>query len=125
MPLIVLFFAMITSSAYAETVINYPDGSTYTLEAEERVYVEKPQNLFTKREYSNGNVTFRSAVPNQKRDYVEPPDNGSEGEVGSHEWCSTYIPWSEGLTFTMVWWQRVCDTNDDGVYDQNDDRWEG
>lgn len=116
MPLIVFIFVMITSSAFAETVINYPDGSTYTLETEERVYVAEPQKLFTKRDYSNGNVTFKGAVPNQKRDYVEPPDNGSEGEMGSVQWCETYVPWSEGLTFNMVWWQRICDTNDDGEY---------
>ena len=45
--------------------------------------------------------------------------------VGSHAWCSAYIPWSEGLTFGMISWQRACDSNNDGVYDENDAGWEG
>ena len=28
-----------------------------------------------------------------------------------------YEPWSEGLTFAMIQWQRACDTNNDDVYD--------
>ena len=29
------------------------------------------------------------------------------------------------MTFNMVSWQRYCDTNGDGQYDENDSGWEG
>ena len=43
--------------------------------------------------------------------------------IGSHAWCKAYIPWSEGLTFDMITWRQVCDTNNDGVYDEDDAGW--
>ena len=57
-----------------------------------------------------------------RRDYVEV-DNGTDDtmEVGSHEWCKAYTPWSEGLTFGMVAWQRYCDTDNNGTYGCGDD----
>ena len=48
-----------------------------------------------------------------------------EVTVGSHEWCEAYIPWSEGMTFDMISWQQYCDTNGNGVYDENDRPWSG
>ena len=45
---------------------------------------------------------------------------GAQGGVGTPEWCETYIPWSEGLTFNMITWQRQCDVTNDGVYDMCD-----
>ena len=108
-------FVMVTSTAFAEeTVINYPDGSTYTLEDAERIYVAEPRKLFTQKRWSNGGVNFSVAEPNKKRDYVPQPQDGNP--VGSVAWCEAYVPWSEGLTFNMVSWQRACDTNKDGKY---------
>lgn len=120
-----LFFLMlfVPTALLAETVINYDDGSTYTLGEDERVYVGKHGKYFIKKTYSKGDVYFKVAGQNTKRDYVEQPTDGLE--VGGHEWCLAYEPWSEGLTFSMLWWQRACDSNNDGVYDEQDDGWEG
>lgn len=108
--------------ASAQTIIDYEDGSTYTLEQREEAYVTH-EIVFVKREYSSGAVYFRVLSPNIKRDYVETPWDGMQ--PGSHEWCKQYVPWSEGYTFNMQTWQRACDTNGDGVYDEDDDGWQG
>ena len=110
--------------ASAQTVINYEDGSTYTLSEGQDIYIGgKNATLYTQRTYSNGNLYFDAQKPWPRRDYV--PEPVSENTVGSHKWCEEYVPWSEGLTFSMISWQRYCDTNGDGVYDENDDGWEG
>ena len=101
----------------AETVINYEDGSTLTLEADEKIHVTKDK-LYQQRLYNNGRTyQFKQFPETTRRDYV-PIDNGTDDDmtVGSHEWCKAYVPWSEGLTFTQVAWQRACDTNNNGVY---------
>ena len=118
----VALISLFSLSAVASTYIDYPDGSTYTLEPREETYVTH-EIVFVKREYSSGDVYFRVLAPNVKRDYVETPWDGLQ--PGSHEWCKQYIPWSEGYTFGMQTWQRSCDTNDDGEYDEDDDGWQG
>ena len=35
--------------------------------------------------------------------------------------CKAFVPWSEGLTFTQVTWQRACDTNNDNKYGCGDE----
>lgn len=120
---LVFLMLLVPLSAYSETVINYPDGSTYTLEDNERIYVQPHKKLFLKKQWSNGGMAFSVAKPNEKRDYVQQPQD--DFSPGSHKWCEAYVPWSEGLTFDMVLWQRACDTDDDGDYDEDDDRWEG
>ena len=67
-------------------------------------------------------MCIRDSPETTRRDYV-PIDNGTDPEdtVGSHEWCKAYVPWSEGLTFNMVAWQRFCDTDNDGSYGCGDD----
>jgi hypothetical protein len=112
-----VFFSL---PALSQTIIDYEDGSTYTLEQNEEAYVTH-EIVFVKREYASGSVYFRALSPNIKRDYVETPWDGLK--PGSHEWCKVYVPWSEGYTFGMQTWQRSCDTNGDGVYDENDDGW--
>jgi len=82
-----------------------------------------PDRLLRIKIYNNKNIYFTAQAPWSKRDYVEQPQD--DFAVGSHEWCKAYIPWSEGLTFGMISWQRACDTNNDGVYDENDAGWEG
>ena len=112
------------SQTSAETVINYDDGSTYTLENGEEIYISTPgKPLFGRRQYSNGDVYFTLQTPWITRDYVPTESDGLD--PGSHEWCEAYIPWSEGLTFSMITWQRYCDTNNDGVYGPGDSAWEG
>jgi|TARA_E500000305_G_scaffold81436_1_gene67253 hypothetical protein len=116
----VLFSSLVS----AQTVINYEDGSTYTLAGDEQIYIAAGSSaLHKKKDYSNGSVYFTTQKPWSKRDYVPEPQD--EFAVGSHGWCKEYAPWSEGLTFNMISWQRYCDTNGDGQYDENDLGWEG
>lgn len=121
MKYLLIVVALFTTSAIAETVINYDDGSTLTLTEDEKVMVSK-DTLYRKQTYSNGKtIQFKEFPETTRRDYVEV-DNGTDDDTafGSNEWCESYIPWSEGYTFTMQWWQRTCDTNGDGVYNQCD-----
>ena len=116
-----LTLALFSMRAMADTVVNYDDGSTYTLSEGQNIFIGPKGNFFTKKQYSNGGVHFQVAKPSSSRDYVEV-DTGTDDsmQMGSQEWCEAYIPWSEGLTFNMVAWQRACDTNGDGVYNQCD-----
>ena len=99
----------------AETVINYDDGSTYTLKDGEEIYISTPnQTLFKRKLWKNKNTHFTAQEPWTKRDYVPEPEDPFQ--AGSHEWCKAYEPWHEGLTFDMILWQRACDTNNDGKY---------
>jgi len=101
----------------AETVINYDDGSTYTLEENQEIYISTPNSALFKRQLmKNKDTFFRVQKPWAKRDYVPDPDGTDDMAIGSHEWCKAYIPWHEGLTFDMISWQRSCDTNKDGKY---------
>ena len=111
---------LFSSVVFSQTVIEYDDGSTYTLEDTENVFVST-RSLFTKKTYSNGAVNFTPIEANTKRDYVASPTDGIE--VGSTEWCKAYVPWSEGLSFNMISWQRYCDTNSDGEYGEGDAGW--
>ena len=111
---------LFSSVVFSQTVIEYDDGSTYTLEDTENVFVST-RSLFTKKTYSNGAVNFTPVEANTKRDYVASPTDGIE--VGSTEWCKAYVPWSEGLSFNMISWQRYCDTNSDGEYGEGDAGW--
>jgi hypothetical protein len=108
------FLLMIPFLAQAETVINYDDGSTLTLEEGEKIHVTKGK-LYQQRTYSNGKtIQFKVFPETTRRDYVPQPQD--EYQVGSVAWCEAYVPWSEGLTFDMISWQRACDTNNDGEY---------
>jgi len=112
---------LFSSAVFSQTVIEYDDGSTYTLDDRENVFVST-RSLFTKKTYSNGAVNFTPVEANTDRDYVASPTDGIE--VGSTEWCKAYVPWSEGYTFNMQAWQRFCDTNGDGEYGEGDAGWE-
>lgn len=110
-----VFFSLVAMSAYGDTVINYDDGSTYTLKNNEVIYVAPTQRKhYTIQTYSQGDIFFRQQAPWSSRDYV--PQEIDSMAQGSHEWCKAYVPWSEGLTFGMIAWQRSCDTNNDGKY---------
>lgn len=122
MKYLLAFIALMPLTVLGATVINYDDGSTYTVEEGEKIYISKSK-LFKQKNYNNGNVHFTLQKEHSTRDYVADPDGTDDMEVGSHEWCQAYVPWHEGLTFDMIWWQRGCDSNGDGVYDENDDKW--
>ena len=117
------FLTLFPLSIHAHT-ITYDNGDVYTVADDEYVFVSTQPNLWTYHPYSKS-VQFKKIWPTEKVDYV-PVDNGTNGEpVGSHEWCLRFIPWSEGFTFNQQAWGRYCDSNNDGVYDSNDERWGG
>ncbi len=125
MKFFIFILALVSFGATAQTVINYDDGSTLTLVEGEMIHVTKGK-LYQQRTFNSGRTfQFKEFPETTRRDYVEV-DNGTDDDmaVGSHAWCDSYVPWSEGLTFNMVAWQRYCDTNNDGVYDEDDDGWE-
>ena len=113
--------AIVPICVAAETVINYDDGSTLTLEEGEKIHVTKSK-LYVRNVYNNGRTfQFKEFPETTRRDYV-PVDNGTDGEAfGTHAWCKAYVPWSEGYTFTMQYWQRGCDTNNDNKYGCGDE----
>jgi hypothetical protein len=99
------FLFLFSSLSFSQTVINYPDGSTYTLENGEYIVVSK-DNVFSKNTYKNGSVHFKPLTPNDKRDFVPSDTDGME--PGSDEWCETYVPFQNGYTFDDQMWQRAC-----------------
>ena len=112
------------SQASAETVISYDDGSTYTLEGEQEIFISTPgAPLFTQRAYANGNLYFIAQKPWPSRDYVATP--ADDLEPGSHEWCEAFVPWANGLTFDQGTWNRYCDTSGNGIYGPGDKPWKG
>lgn len=116
--------ALMPLTVFGATVINYDDGSTLTIAEDEKIHVTK-DTLYRKSNYNNGRtIQFKVFPETTRRDYVEI-DNGTDDDmtVGSHEWCKAYVPWSEGLTFTQVMWQRSCDSDNNGVYGCGDDTW--
>ena len=106
-----LFASVVSFAAFADTptVINYPDGSTYTLKNGEEVFVHY-DNMYIKQEYPNtGNVLFSKRVPWPKRDYVETEVvEDSDLVPGSPEWCETYVPYENGYTFSDGLWKNNC-----------------
>ena len=124
MKYLLVLMALFSMSVSSATVINFDDGSSYTLESNQQIYISNENStLFKRRINKNKDTYFYAQEPWTKRDHV--PSDTDDMQVGSHEWCVTYVPWSEGYTFNMQWWQRACDTNGDGVYNEEDDRWEG
>jgi len=111
--------ALFTMVLSAKTVILYDDGTQYTVEQNEKVYVSDYSQLYHFKQWGSGDMELRKVLPSLKRDHVYQEPSG-EGDLGSPQWCETYVPWSEGLNFNMTAWQKVCDVNDDGVYDMCD-----
>ena len=107
---------MIPSALYGQTVIYYEDGSVYTVQPNEKVYVETAGKIYTKKGYKNGDEYFRHSLPNQKVDYEEQPYDGED--IGSPEWCEAYAPYLyvNGFTFDDQAYIRYCnqDSSDDG-----------
>jgi len=117
----ILLFVFCAMPVFSQTVINYDDGSTYTLKEKEVIHVVPEQRkLFTVQTYSKGDVIFRVQAPWAKRDYVETTSSSSEDfgnvdEYGFSQACADFDP-SGGITFGHIWWQKVCDSNGDGEY---------
>jgi len=121
--LFTIFALLAAPVVYGSTVINYDDGSTYTLSENQEIYISTPSSsLFKRQLMKNKDTFFRVQKPWTKRDYVEQPQDPFV--VGSHQWCKTYVPWSEGLTFDMITWQRFCDTDNDGKYGCGDSQFD-
>jgi hypothetical protein len=96
-----VLFLFVSGIVYPATVINYDDGSTYTLEDNQEIYISTPNSsLFKRQLMGNKDTFFRVQKPWTVRDYVSQPQDPFA--VGSHDWCKVYIPWSEGLTFDMI-----------------------
>ena len=105
---VVCVLSVIAVMAQAATVINYDDGSTYTLAEGEHIYVSSA-DLWIKRNLNNGKtVQIQKQVPWPKRDYVPGPEP-IEGRPGEHEWCKAYEPWAEGLTFCLLYTSDAAD----------------
>ena len=121
MKYLLTLLALLPLTVWGATVINFDDGSTLTLEEGEQVMVTK-NKLYVRNVYNNGRTfQFKEFPETTRRDYVAV-DNGTDGEAfGSHAWCKAYVPWSEGFTFTMQYWQRGCDTNNDNKYGCGDE----
>ena len=128
---VVFIMALAAIGVKAETLISYDDGSTYTVGENEEVYVApKNTRLFTLQSYAKGDVFFRVRAPHAGRDYVEPvttttPDTtGSTGSTGSFTDVDEYgfsqacadFDTTVGITFGYMYWQKACDTNNDGEY---------
>ena len=65
----VLFFSLLPISVFSQTVIYYEDGSVYTVQPNEKVFVETTSELYSKKDYYNGNVYFEKSIPSDKVDY--------------------------------------------------------
>lgn len=122
--LIGFFVVLFSGSLSAQIYIDYPDGTTYTVKDHEQVFVT-PADVYIKNSYQDGGVYFQRIHPNRQRDSTYEPPVEEQYQVGSHEWCENYVPWAEGLTFNMISWQRYCDTNNDGVYNEDDSTYGG
>ena len=103
-----LLFSLFPISLCAQTVIYYEDGSVYTVQPNEHVYVETARKMFTKKGYKNGNEYFTFTEPSDKVDYQPEPYDGLE--EGSPEWCEAYAPflYANGYTFDDQLYIRSC-----------------
>jgi len=131
---VVFIMALASIGVKAETLISYDDGSTYTVGENEEVYVApKNTRLFTLQSYAKGDVFFRVRAPHADRDYEETVDTTTDttdttvtttsstgsftdvDEYGFSQACADFDT-SVGFTFGYVYWQQICDSNNDGEY---------
>ena len=106
--------AAVSTIVFAEPVILYDDGSQYTVEDGEHVYVSNYSRLYHLQQYTKGDIQLRKVLPWAGRDqvYVE-----NSNPMGTREWCEAHDLHANGYTFDDQVWYRSCDINDDGVYD--------
>ena len=67
-----LSFLLVSSMAFAQTVILFEDGSTLTLDEDESVYVSD-RGVFKAHGTLYRGVKFTRMEPTEDRDYVAPP----------------------------------------------------
>ena len=111
---LIALLAAVSTMAFAKTVILYDDGSQYTVEDSEHVYVSNYSRLYQLKQYSKGDIQLRKVSPWTGRDqvYVENPN-----PMGTREWCEAHDLHANGYTFDDQVWYRSRDINDDGIYD--------
>ena len=81
--LIAVLTLLATPVAIGETVINYDDGSTYTLTEGQEIYISTTRSALFKRQLmKNKDTFFRVQKPWTKRDYVPEPQDPFQ--PGSH-----------------------------------------
>ena len=100
------FLILASPDGLADTVITYDDGSTYTLEADEKVFITSGR-LFGLTQ-TDGVYSFGEQEANDERDHTVVEDSYDNYPAGSEKWCELYVPWSEGLTFNMQMYMRAC-----------------
>jgi hypothetical protein len=69
---------LLSTSVSAQTVINYEDGSTYTLKNKESIYISNKDNVYTATGSMKNAVRFFNAKEWNKREYVPEPVTGDE-----------------------------------------------
>ena len=69
---------MIANATFAQTIISYEDGSTYTVKDNEEVFVSENRLWSVVGGYGRGYFRLNETNPNAKRDYVEDPFDGVE-----------------------------------------------
>jgi hypothetical protein len=117
MKALIALLAAVSTMAFAKTVILYDDGSQYTVEDSEHVYVSNYSRLYQMKQYSKGDIQLRKVSPWTGRDrvYIENPN-----PIGTRQWCEAHDLHANGYTFDDQYWLRACDVNGDRVYDMCD-----
>lgn len=72
-----MFLLLVPFLAQAETVINYDDGSTYTLELNQDIYISNKGVYTVKGDVQNW-LSIKRLTPWSKRDYVPEALTGDE-----------------------------------------------
>jgi len=97
--------------------IVYSDGDVYTVKENDHVFIVGYDNLYLQQVYPKS-TQFLKQWPTARVDRPEAPVNPNP--IGTQEWCAAHIPFANGFTFSDQAWQRECDTNRDGEYNQCD-----
>ena len=74
MKYLLVLLAIVSAGVAAETVINYDDGSTYTLTEGQEIYISS-QTLFKRRILNNKDTIFTAQDAWTSRDYVPEPQD--------------------------------------------------
>ena len=72
MKYLLALLAIVSTTVAAETVINYDDGSTYTLTDGQEIYISN-STLFKRRILNNKDTIFTAQDAWTSRDYVPTP----------------------------------------------------
>ena len=92
MKYLMLACVLMTNIAIAQTVINYPDGSMYTVKDSEKVYVTDRSVFKAVGGYNAGYFKFTELDPSEKRDYQQPEPPVLTGEEVCWPWGGVAAP---------------------------------